>query len=55
VKVAFFKGASLRPLPPGASRQKDVRYLDVHEDDELDEKQFTSWVRQAAKLPGWMG
>jgi len=43
-----------RPVPPGPSRHKDVRYLDVHEGDELDEKQFLSWIRQAAKLPGWI-
>jgi hypothetical protein len=52
VKVAFFRGASLLPLPPGESRQKDVRYLDIHEDDELDEAQFTAWVTQASELPG---
>jgi hypothetical protein len=52
VKVAFFRGASLRPLPPGASKQKDVRYLDIHEHDELDEVQFADWVKQAAALPG---
>jgi hypothetical protein len=52
VKVAFFRGASLRPVPPGPSKQKDVRYLDIHEDDRLDEAQFTAWVRQASKLPG---
>lgn len=52
VKVAFFRGASLRPQPPGSSRQKHVRYLDIHEDDELDETQFTAWVKQASKLPG---
>ncbi|MBA4211342.1 MAG: histidine kinase [Parvibaculum sp.] len=52
VKVAFFRGASLTPLPPGASKQKDVRYLDIHEDDELDEAQFSKWVKQASKLPG---
>jgi hypothetical protein len=52
VKVAFFRGASLRPIPPGTSRQKDVRYLDIHEDDELDEAQFASWVKQASALPG---
>jgi hypothetical protein len=52
VKVAFFRGASLSPLPPGQSTQKDVRYLDVHEDDELDEAQFVEWVRQASQLPG---
>ncbi len=52
LKVAFFRGASLRPMPPGPSKQKDVRYLDIHEDDELDEAQFTAWVKQASKLPG---
>ena len=54
VKVAFFRGTSLRPLPPGASKVKDVRYLDIHEDDSLDEAQMASWIRQAAALPGWM-
>ena len=54
VKVAFFNGAALRPLPPGASKQKDVRYLDIHEDDELDERLVSNWIRQASKLPGWM-
>ena len=53
VKVAFFKGASLRPVPPGASKQKDVRYVDIHE-GELDEKQIASWVKQAAARPGWV-
>jgi hypothetical protein len=52
VKVAFFHGASLRPLPPGTSKQKDVRYLDIHEDDQLDEAQFVAWVKQASQLPG---
>jgi len=52
VKVAFFKGASLRPIPPGESKQKEVRYLNIHEDDELDETRFASWVKQASKLPG---
>ena len=51
VKVAFFRGASLRPLPPGTSKQKDVRYLDIH-DDEFDEAQLAAWVEQAAALPG---
>jgi hypothetical protein len=52
VKVAFFRGASLRPVPPGQSRQKDVRYLDIHENDELDDAQFAAWVKQASQLPG---
>ena len=53
VKVAFFRGTSLRPVPPGESKQKEVRYLDIHEDDQLDEVQFAAWVKQAAALPGW--
>lgn len=53
VKVTFFRGASLDPLPPGASKQADVRYLDLHEGDARDEAQLASWVRQAASLPGW--
>lgn len=52
VKVAFFQGASLRPRPPGTSKQKNVRYLDIYEDDEIDETQFASWVKQASELPG---
>src|SRR5687767_6002215 len=53
VKVAFFQGASLDPVPPGASKQKDVRYLDIREDDQLDEALVTRWIRQASELPGW--
>ena len=53
VKVAFFKGTSLRPMPPGASKSPDVRYLDIHEGDSLDEAQLASWVRQDSELPGW--
>jgi hypothetical protein len=52
VKVAFFRGASLRPVPPGTSKQNEVRYLDIYEDDEVDEAQLTSWVKQASQLPG---
>jgi hypothetical protein len=51
VKVTFFRGASLRPLPPGASKHKDVRYLDIHE-GALDEAELADWVKQASKLPG---
>jgi hypothetical protein len=53
VKVAFIYGTQLKPLPPGPSKDKNARYLDIHEDDVLDEKQFTSWVKQAAAIPGW--
>ena len=52
VKVAFFRGTMLSPLPPGESKQKEVRYLDIHEDDELDEALFAAWVKQASQLPG---
>jgi hypothetical protein len=52
IKVGFFRGASLRPLPPGESKQKEVRYLDIHEDDQIDEAQFADWVKQASQLPG---
>ena len=51
VKVAFFRGAALKPLPPVGSRQKDVRYLHIHEVG-LDEAQFADWVKQASALPG---
>lgn len=54
VKVTFFRGALLRPVPPGASKIKDTRYLDIHEDDQLDEAQLAAWVKQAAALPGWI-
>lgn len=53
VKVAFFRGAQLEPPPPGASKQPEVRYLDVQEDDVIDEAQLAAWARQAAALPGW--
>lgn len=52
VKVAFFKGASLEPVPPVASRHKDVRYFHIHEGEAIDEALFTAWVKQAAALPG---
>ena len=53
IKVTFFQGTSLRPVPPGGTG-KDARWIDVHEDD-LDEAQITAWVKQAAALPGWSG
>ena len=51
IKVTFFRGTSLHPVPPGESKHKTVRYLDIRE-GELDEAQFTDWVKQASKLPG---
>ena len=53
VKVTFFRGTSLRPVPPGASKHRDVRYLDIHE-GEFDEAQMAAWVKQAAALPGFV-
>ena len=54
VKVTWFDGVSLSPVPPGTSKDAKVRYLDIHE-GALDEKQFAAWVKQASKLPGWDG
>ena len=52
VKVAFFRGTSLHPVPPGESKVKDVRYFHIHEDDRIDEELVGSWIRQASELPG---
>ena len=54
VKLTFFRGTSLRPPLPGASKHKDVRYLDIREGDELDEARWATWLKQAAALPGWV-
>ena len=53
VKVAFFRGTSLRPVPPVASKLEGTRYLHIHEDDRLDEALVASWIKQASELPGW--
>ncbi|KPK01755.1 MAG: histidine kinase [Gemmatimonas sp. SG8_28] len=55
VRVAFFRGTSLHPVPPGESKHEEARYLDIREDDRLDEEQFVGWVKQASELPGWSG
>lgn len=52
VKVTFFRGTSLRPVPPGESKHKEVRYFHIYEDDTLDEAQLVDWVKQASQLPG---
>jgi hypothetical protein len=52
VKVAFFRGTSLHPVPPGASKSRDTRYLDIHAADRFDEAQVMAWVKQASRLPG---
>jgi hypothetical protein len=54
VKLAFFRGASLSPVPPGPSKNPDTRYLDIREGDGIDEMLLASWIAQAAKLPGWV-
>lgn len=55
VQVQFLRGTSLDLMPPKASKHDEVRYLDIHEDDDLDEEQLRSWVEQASRLPGEMG
>ena len=52
VKATFFRGTSQKPMPQGTSKHPEVRYLDIHEDDQLDEAQLTAWVKQASELPG---
>lgn len=54
VKVTFFRGSSMNPMPPGVSKQKEVRYLDIYEEPEFDERQFADWIKQASLLPGEM-
>ena len=55
VKVTFFQGTSLRPVPPGGTaKSKEARWIDIYEDDGLDEAQMASWVKQAAAVPGWI-
>ncbi|WP_331371319.1 DUF1801 domain-containing protein [Sinorhizobium chiapasense] len=54
IKVTFFRGASLSPLPPVESKDKNTRYFHIHEGEHLDEELVASWIRQASELPGWM-
>jgi hypothetical protein len=53
VRLTFFKGTSLKPVPEGTSKVAGTRYHDIYEDDPRDEKQMVKWMKQAAKLPGW--
>jgi hypothetical protein len=55
IKVAFYRGTELDPMPPVASKNEGTRYFHIHESEAIDEKLLASWVRQAAKLPGWDG
>lgn len=52
VQLTFFRGTSLDPVPPKRAKHPEVRYLDIQEDDELDEDQLVSWIEQAGRLPG---
>jgi hypothetical protein len=54
VKLSFFRGASLHPVPPVASKDENVRYVHIHEGEELDEAQLARWIKQASELPGWV-
>jgi hypothetical protein len=54
IKVAFFRGASLDPLPPVTSKDENTRYFHLGEDGEFDEEQVANWIRQASELPGWI-
>jgi hypothetical protein len=53
LKLAFFRGTSLRPMPPGESKTPETRYLDLYENDPIDEAQLAKWLQQAAAVPGW--
>lgn len=53
MQVAFFRGTSLRPMPPGPSKSEGTRYFNIHE-GEFEEAQLATWVKQAAALPGWI-
>lgn len=54
IKVAFFRGASLDPLPPVESKDKNTRYFHIYEDEPLDEELVARWIKQASELPGWV-
>jgi hypothetical protein len=55
IKVAFFRGTSLRPVPPVESKNEGTRYLHIHEDGQFDEQLVASWIKQASEIPGWAG
>lgn len=55
IKVAFFKGRSLDPVPPLASKDDEARYVHIHEGDDIDEELLATWIEQASGLPGWEG
>jgi hypothetical protein len=53
IKLAFFNGTELDPVPPEYSKHETTRYYHIYEDDELDKELLASWFRQASQLPGW--
>nr|WP_237351874.1 DUF1801 domain-containing protein [Rhizobium sp. ACO-34A] len=54
IKVTFFRGSSLQPVPPVTSKDENTRYVHIHEGEAIDEVRLSDWVRQAAALPGWV-
>ncbi|HEY4548195.1 MAG TPA: DUF1801 domain-containing protein [Pedomonas sp.] len=54
IKIAFFRGTALDPVPPVESKDKNTRYFHIYETDQLDEELLASWSRQASELPGWI-
>lgn len=54
IKVTFFKGMSLDPIPPVESKDKEARYFHIHEGEDIEGSPLESWIRQASKLPGWV-
>jgi len=54
IKVMFFRGAELEPLPPVGSKDRGARYLHIEDGKPVDEAQLAEWIRQAAAIPGWM-
>lgn len=55
LKATFFRGTNLKPIPIGGTeRSKEARWIDIRENDTLDEAQMKRWIKQAAALPGWI-
>ncbi|HSX74000.1 MAG TPA: DUF1801 domain-containing protein [Shinella sp.] len=52
IKVTFFRGTSLDPVPPVASKTAETRYFHIHEGDDLSAAPLAGWIRQASRLPG---
>ncbi|GLR53982.1 DUF1801 domain-containing protein [Shinella yambaruensis] len=52
IKLTFFRGTSLDPVPPVASKTPETRYFHIHDGDDLDKTPLAEWIRQASRLPG---